>query len=63
MCLLLRANLGKPTVKAWKKRLATTRRSVRPVHGERGHVVRAHHAPDGKRGAKLIAPVLEFIAE
>jgi hypothetical protein len=33
------------------------------VHGERGDVGRFDDAPDGKRGAKLIAAVFEFIAE
>ncbi len=33
------------------------------VHGERGDVGRPDDAPDGKRGAKLIAAVFEFIAE
>ena len=33
------------------------------VYGERGDVGRSDDAPDGKRGAKLIAAVFEFIAE
>src|SRR2546427_3471532 len=33
------------------------------VYGERGDVGRSDDAPDGKRGAKLIAAVLELIAE
>ena len=33
------------------------------VHGECGDVGRSHHAPDRKRGAKLIAAVFQFIAE
>ncbi len=33
------------------------------VHGECGDVGRSDNAPDGKRGAKLIAAVFEFIAE
>ena len=33
------------------------------VYGERGHVDRADHAPDGKGGAKVIAAVFELIAE
>ncbi len=33
------------------------------VNGERGDVVRSDDAPDGKRGAKLIATLFEFIAE
>ena len=33
------------------------------VYGERGDVGRPDDAPDGKRGAKLIAAVFEFIAE
>jgi hypothetical protein len=33
------------------------------VYSERGDVGWSDDAPDGKRGAKLIAPVFEFIAE
>ena len=33
------------------------------VYGECGDVGRSDDAPDGKRGAKLIAAVFEFIAE
>src|ERR1017187_6898186 len=33
------------------------------VYGERGDVGRSDDAPDGKRGAKLLAAVFEFIAE
>ena len=33
------------------------------VYGERGDVGRPDDAPDGKRGAKLIAAVFEFFAE
>src|SRR5262245_2282022 len=33
------------------------------MYGERGDVGRSNDAPDGKRGAKLIAAVFEFIAE
>jgi hypothetical protein len=33
------------------------------VYGERGDVGRSNDAPDGKRGAKLIATIFEFIAE
>ncbi len=33
------------------------------VYGERGDVGRSDDAPDGKRGAKLIAAAFEFIAE
>ena len=33
------------------------------VYSERSDVGRSDDAPDGKRGAKLIAAVLEFIAE
>jgi hypothetical protein len=33
------------------------------VYGERGDVGRSDDAPDGKRGAKLIAAVFEFVAE
>src|SRR3989442_12348608 len=33
------------------------------VYGERGDVGRSDDAPDGERGAKLIAAIFEFIAE
>ena len=33
------------------------------MHRERGDVGRSDDAPDGKRGAKLIAAIFEFIAE
>src|SRR5262244_3735133 len=33
------------------------------VYGERGDVGGSYETPDGKRGAKLIAAVFEFIAE
>jgi hypothetical protein len=33
------------------------------VYSEGGHVRRSHHAPDGKRGAKLIATFFELIAQ
>src|ERR1700750_1300692 len=33
------------------------------VYGERGDIGRCDHAPDGKRGPKLIAAVVELITE
>src|SRR5437762_14331329 len=43
--------------------LAREGRVGHDVYGERCDVGRSDDAPDGKRGAKLIAAVVEFIAE
>src|SRR5271155_4916140 len=44
-------------------RRASERRVAHDVYGERGDVGRFDDAPDGKRGAKVIAAVFKFIAE